>query len=1129
MSTRATSRNRANHFAAYGWAVALSLALGAWGTGCDDKAGSGGGTPDMMVGGEGGGGAGGMGGGAGGGVGGGGSGGPCFDDTECAATEYCDLAEGATLGTCAQGCRLDACPEGEFCNAETRACEVERCERDSDCADGEYCGVDGCTPGCRTQPDSCEPQGGITFRCDEITRQCAPLVACCSEEGACSLGVANTCEGQVLPNTTTCANDPCGAICTDDTVSEVCEPDEYCNEDGRCERGCRLGAQDPDGANCPDGQICDPDSRTCEQIPCDGDALCPEGYYCDVDVANGSGVCAEGCRIGGDDCAVGLTCDANHVCRAFCNDDFPCPDEEAFYCDVEAEICRGRCVGHDDCLSVDEYCNVELGGRCQEGCRDDLDQEPNDDLASATLLPVVGGLAATYDRTLCPGTDDYYAVQIGEGARIRIALSFDQAVGDLQMALYGPEGELIETAAGLVSPESILWPAALDQGAPAGTYSVRVYGAADDVTNVYDLSVEVAGGDGGPACFLDAADLANPSDDLSENARIVGQAPRARFTEVYEGSICENDVDWFRFPVSPDDGLEVELVAAPGSTPAAVELFSPIRVNNVVNPNYRTDLEGGEILPDGSTRWTLILPADAGQFDDNLAWYLRVIGEGEVPVVDYRLTLTFIRAEPCPADISEPNDFVAEATVLESTVLPDALDGTGRFLIGQNHAIPLDLRLCPRDGDYFSMQANERDVLTVSVLLEGDAGGDVEVRFERDGVPLGVTGRGRNGQLNAFYRVPAGGAGVVTFLVTGAVGQASANYSLTVRRQPSAGGDCSGDPENETGRNDTRATATSVGNTNRAVFENMQLCGEDTPDEDWYQILVPEDDTRISISAQFTHIFGNIDLEMYYENELGRLTESITARNGELIDRSRNLVQAGTYYLRVYNSANQIIDNTYNLTITTVPVLPCPVEERVCPQGGDACPEGDRVCAEDYFCAPDYREGDPDNDDSARPTNLGSGEVQIGDTWICGDTLNIGERGFNVGDWYAIEVPAGRQRTVAVVFAENTDGEINLKAVAPNPDDDAVPQEIIASRSENFACFNIQGGQLPQRVLINAFNLELINDGDQRVDYSMYVLDTDLESTPEGECDLLSPVDNPQPVDALSGQPLANWSLISLP
>ncbi|MFN3201748.1 MAG: hypothetical protein ACE366_25310 [Bradymonadia bacterium] len=1116
------------------WTPALIVALSLWGFGCDDKTTTR--LADATVGGESGD-MGGIGGDAGEGGGGGGEDVACFEDGECADDQFCDIGD-AVVGTCADGCRLDACGEGEFCDPSSRTCEEERCTRDVDCADGEYCSPDGCTPGCRTMPDNCEPQGGITFRCDEMTRQCAPLVACCSEDNTCALGVANQCQGSVLPNTTSCANDPCGALCDDNNVDEVCGPDEYCNADGRCERGCREGAQDPDGTACPEGEACNPDTRLCEEITCQADTDCEEGFYCDINVGEGTGTCAEGCRIGGDDCANGLTCDANHVCRAFCNADFPCPDQEGFYCDEVAEICRARCAAHDDCISADEFCNITLG-QCEEGCRDDLDHEPNNGLEDATPLNLVVGQVSTGQRTLCPADDDYYAIDVPEGGRIRITLDFEQAPdpnvpGDLQLALFGPDGMLIESQTNLVAPEVILWPAALDQGAPAGNYSVRVYGAADDVTNQYDLTIEVAGGDGEPACFLDEFDLAEPNDDFSDDARLIGLRPGGG-VEVFEQSICGDDTDWFTFPISPDDGTEIELTALPGSTPVLVQLFSPNRVNNVAQPNYTTVLEDGAVQPDGSTVWTLNLAEGTGAFDDSPRWFARVVGADDETIANYRLSINFNRADPCAADALENNDAIGLAPPLEDQVLPDALDAQGRFLIGVNHSIPVGLRLCPRDRDYFTIRANEFDVLTASVVIEGNAGGDMQVQFVRDGVPQGVIGRGRIGQINAFYQVPAGAAGDVAILVSGVVDQASANYELVVRRQPSDGGNCDLDPENDVngqGRNDTRGSATTLANNNRAVFENMQLCGQNgVPDEDWYEILVPEDNARISASVQFINEFGNIDLELYYEDQIGRTSESITARNGELIDRALNLGQAGTYYLRVFNNGGQVIQNTYNLTITAVPVLPCPLEERICPGGGNACADGERICAEAYFCAPDYREGETDNDDSARATSLGSGDVFLGDTWICGGNTNetFGERGPNVGDWFELEVPPGAHRTVAVTYLEATDGEVRITAVARNPDDDVLPQTVFASRSTNMTCLNIRGGQLNESVLINAFNVGRVPDEEQRVDYSLYVVETDLDANPDGECDLLSPVDNPQPVDPLTSLPLNSWSEVTLP
>ncbi|MEZ4471565.1 MAG: hypothetical protein R3F60_12340 [bacterium] len=186
----------------------------------------------------------------------------CGDDAACPADQYCD-------GTCQPGCRVNACPQGQICDVETRACRPpgQRCDRDLDCPAAEYCAAGGCAPGCR--------------------------------EGGCD-------DGQIC--------DPANRLCLC-AVDAGCPPGNFCDA-GTCTPGCSG-----DGAGCASGR-CDVASHRCH---CNGDGQCVAGDYCGAD-----GLCQAGCRLNPDDCQVGRCDPASHQCEAgACARDADCPNDQA--------------------------------------------------------------------------------------------------------------------------------------------------------------------------------------------------------------------------------------------------------------------------------------------------------------------------------------------------------------------------------------------------------------------------------------------------------------------------------------------------------------------------------------------------------------------------------------------------------------------------------------------------------------------------------------------------------------------------------------------------------------------------------------------------------------------------------
>ncbi|MDZ7859682.1 MAG: PPC domain-containing protein [Candidatus Krumholzibacteriota bacterium] len=81
-------------------------------------------------------------------------------------------------------------------------------------------------------------------------------------------------------------------------------------------------------------------------------------------------------------------------------------------------------------------------------------------------------------------------------------------------------------------------------------------------------------------------------------------------------------------------------------------------------------------------------------------------------------------------------------------------------------------------------------------------------------------------------------------------------------------------------------------------------------DDDWYEIYVASGDTLVEVTCEFTHIRGDIDIELYDSlvNVVSSSNSSAPGSDNEFI--SWVVSSGGTYYIRVYGDDS---GNEYNL------------------------------------------------------------------------------------------------------------------------------------------------------------------------------------------------------------------------
>ena len=194
----------------------------------------------------------------------------CGDDADPCTTSWCDPAAGCVTGWSAIG---TACDDGNLCTT------------------GDYCKFGGCWGGtpitCTTDNPcleaTCDPAQGCVEL--EIRGPCEDGDPCTledrCEDGACTGGVANSCDDQ-----NPCTSDSCSshAGCVHVAHGGECEDGDLCTDGdycflGQCRRGtarvcedtpCAVASCDP-AVGCvldpvPDGQGCD-DGEACQGCP----------------------------------------------------------------------------------------------------------------------------------------------------------------------------------------------------------------------------------------------------------------------------------------------------------------------------------------------------------------------------------------------------------------------------------------------------------------------------------------------------------------------------------------------------------------------------------------------------------------------------------------------------------------------------------------------------------------------------------------------------------------------------------------------------------------------------------------------------------------------------------------------
>jgi hypothetical protein len=382
----------------------------------------------------------------------------------CETRSDCSMGFGCvdSLCTALPPCTLDSeCGLG-VCDIGSGRCHD--CLLDRDCLTSEVCTENACV--------ECRDDDGCPGRLR------------CSLEGLCEECLADT----------DCTDGTCQAyICRPEACNDVFEPNDSLGNARRIQAGSMVAG----------AQHCGDDDYFVVNIPPRISALVEVSFLLDegdldLEVSDPSGALFRGAlRTDGERIGIPAGDGGDYLIRVFknasnaqsyglriqldppfdpCSLDEHCVGEQS--CDRPTARCRdpGYCAENRDCDLEEPVCDPD--GHVCGPCEAD-NYEPNDHLAEAIPIALVemGHLLNT-----CGGSD-FFSFETSVGQSLTIELLFDHEVGDLDMRVYDPSGEVVERSVSVSDDEIVPFLPQLN-----GVFIVEVYGFGG-VYNGYGLNV----------------------------------------------------------------------------------------------------------------------------------------------------------------------------------------------------------------------------------------------------------------------------------------------------------------------------------------------------------------------------------------------------------------------------------------------------------------------------------------------------------------------------------------------------------------------------------------------------------------------------------------------------------------
>ena len=303
------------------------------------------------------------------------------------------------------------------------------------------------------------------------------------------------------------------------------------------------------------------------------------------------------------------------------------------------------------------------------GCDDDR-LEDNDTPENAVLTD-----SAVYEGLrICASDEDWFAVMLNARDVLDIYAAFDQRQGDLDLDVFGPDGERIATGHTITDDEE----ATVTVGA-SGLYYFVVYGWRDAQAD-YDLAVDIR-----PAAVYCREDRFEDNDSPSTAALL--EDP-----EVYDMRICPGDSDFYAIALNQGDELSLGVFFAKNAGILFATLLAPDGETVVATGE---DMNGDQIV--GTTATV------------SGAYILKVSGANAAIENSYDLIIDITPGVgACTDDAWENNDSANAAVAVAEGTLEN-------------------LAICPHDDDWFAVYVQQGDSLRAGITMDNPDAGDLDL------------------------------------------------------------------------------------------------------------------------------------------------------------------------------------------------------------------------------------------------------------------------------------------------------------------------------------------------------------------------------------------------------------------
>jgi hypothetical protein len=448
------------------------------------------------------------------------------------------------------------------------------------------------------------------------------------------------------------------------------------------------------------------------------------------------------------------------------------------------------------------------GGQPGGACPDDPHDEGagNDNKETPADMGTDGG----FSLVLCPGDEDWYAVDAQAGDTLVVGAAFSGENGELQVQAFGPDGSPAGQPPAEVEENYVLIEI---PNAVEGVYVVAITGAGvGGGGEVYNfINRRDAGGGAAPGdCQSDAEEPNETADDAT--------AVQPGASGPYGLCGPGDTQDWYSFEATAGDQIAVELqFAHRADGDLDLELWPPGGARRVARGFSTTDNESLEFTANADGAWTIGVIGYRGAVNTyRLELSVGGGGGGEEPGGEDGGGNDPPADPLCSTDQgAEPNNTTGEARVIDGPVACATVQ--------------------EGDEDWWRVDLEALQGFTANVAFT-DADGDIDVEvYAANSTTLLLAGTSVNDDETVSF--PGAAAGGPVYLKVIGFGGAQNTYAISLNKQAFGLGPIARCGLDHQEPNDAREDARLLILRQDAVTRRaLTWCGDD----DWYRVRLPE-------------------------------------------------------------------------------------------------------------------------------------------------------------------------------------------------------------------------------------------------------------------------------------------------